>query len=94
MITPDSEEAFVIKDCIKSMRSFRVGTRGICVGLFVSKDRDGWLMRIPRAGLLTLNCDTLHYDEKDNSIIGAVEDGYVPTIKISMFMFDTVKVIG
>ena len=64
MITPDSEEAFVIKDCIKSMRSFRVGTRGICVGLFVSKDRDGWLMRIPRAGLLTLNCDTLHYDEK------------------------------
>ena len=94
MITPDSEEAFVIKDCIKSMRSFRVGVRGICVDCFVKKDKNGWLLRIPRAGVTSLNCDTLHYDTKGNSLIGGVECGYVPSIRVSMFMFDTVRVIG
>lgn len=93
MITPDSEEAFVIKDCIKSNRSFRVGARGICVDFFVRKNGVGWLVRIPRAGVISLNCDTLHYDEKGNTIIVGVECGHVPTIEISMFMYDTVRVI-
>ena len=94
MITPDSEEAFVIKDCINAKRSFRVGARGICVDLFATKDKKGWLMRIPRAGVISLNCDTVHYDTKGNSLIAGVECGYVASIEISMFMYDTVRVIG
>lgn len=93
MITPDSEEAFVIKDCIKSRKSFRVGARGICVDFFIRNDGNAWLMRIPRAGVTSMNCDSLHYDVESNSIIAGVECGYVSSIVIDMLMYDTVRVI-
>ena len=89
MITPDSEEAFKIKDYIKRERSFRIGSRGICIDCV--PDNYGWNVNIPRAGIHMLNCDSLHYDSKSNTLIGGADSGYISIFELELHLYDVVR---
>ena len=92
MITPDSLYAKLIDDCLNNGYSFRIGARGVCIDC-IFKGILEWEVKVPRAGMKTINCDTIAYDFEHNTLICGVEAGYVSSIEFDMSMYDIVKVI-
>ncbi len=94
MIAPDSVNAKLIDNCIENGYSFRIGARGICIDCLKDKESImGWIVKIPRAGMKTINCDTIEYDFEFNTLICGVEAGYVSSIKFDLDKYDNVRVL-
>ena len=94
MIAPYSKQANLIDTCIKNGYSFRIGVRGICIDCLKDKESImGWIIIVPRAGMKTINCDTIEYDFEFNTLICGVEAGYVPSIEFDMDKYDNVRVL-
>jgi len=94
MITPDSEEAYLIKKCILTKKSFSIGARGIRIDCLIKPEWKGWMIKVERAGMLSLNCDSIYYDPTANALLCFTEEGCLGTIEFNMYMYDVVKVIS
>ena len=94
MITPDSEEAHLIKQCILTKKSFSIGARGIRIDCLIKPEWKGWMVKVERSGMISVNCDALYYDPEGNTLLCFAESGCLTTIEFNMFMYDVVKVMA
>lgn len=78
---------------IDHYRSFRIGGRGICINCLRTKDSICWSVSVPRAGMRSLNCDSIEYCPTDNTLVCGVECGYVASFQFDLNMYSKITVI-